>query len=254
MTERKTSYLEGSTPDDHFADTDDVLLGATGTFTVCAMARAFPGFGTGGPGTAAPVGFGINNQEPLTPETGGYNMQASFSGFVALAWGDGAVQNQIVAGGSAILGGGAEGATTILHAIFDANADTVGLWFNGTFWDSVGGAGFVARPASTPTTVGTISPDPGLPLDGRIGMAGVAIVDAVLTPQQIADHYDACIRNDQMFNTGVWDALWDVRAGLPTLDNDTTEWLDEVGAAPLDRNTTNENFSMSIAAHKPRFQ
>ena len=217
------------------------------------MARGFPGFGAAG--SSAPVGFGLVNQNLASPELAGYSLAVSFTGFVTLAWGDGAVQQQINAGGLGINGGGAEGATTILHARFDAALDTADLWFNGTFFATQAAAGFVPAAAATPTTVGTAPTTlAGVALDGQVGMAGVAIVDSVLSAQDIADHYNACLQSDQMFDTGVWDALWDVRAGLPTIANDTTQWFDQIAAAPLDRNTTDENFSMSIAAHKPRFQ
>jgi hypothetical protein len=252
MTERKMSYLEGASLDDFFRDVNDVLIGASGTFTVCAIARAFPGFGPGGVGTAAPVGFAITNQPEATPEDEGYSLSASFAGFANLSWGDGAAGQAINGGGPGIIGGGAEGATACLHAVFDANADTVGLWFNGTFVDVVAGAGFV--PSTGDTTIGVLTPAGALPFDGEIGVAGFGIADSVLSAQDIADHYNAVLQNDQMFDTGVFDALWDVRAGLPNIDNDTTTWLDEIAAAPLERVTTDQNFSMSVAAHKPRFQ
>lgn len=253
MTERKMSYLEGSAIEDHFEDTGDVLLGTSGTFTVCAMARAFPGFGSDGPGSAAPVGFGLTNQPTLTPEDSGYSFIASFTGFIEVAWGDGAAGKQIFAGGAGLIGGGAEGATTILHARFDQNADTVDLWFNGTFFATQAAAGFVPAAGGTPTIIGSPASDPAIEFDGQVGVSGFAIVDSILSAQEIADHYNACLQNDQMFDTGVWDNLWDVRAGLPNVVDATTQWFDEVAAAFLDRNTTDENFSMRTAAHKPRF-
>ncbi len=254
MSERKTSFLSGFTLEDYFQELNDVLLGLGGTFTIACMARVFPGFGPDGPSAGgAPVGFVLNNAPLLTPEDGGFTINGSFNGVTAITWGDGTATQTIVANGG-LLGGGAEGATCVLVARFDAQQDTADLWFNGTFAESFAGAGFVPAPASTPTAVGTLGGEfPGTDFDGNMGIAGLGIADRILTAQEIADHYNECLESDRFFDTGAFDALWDVRRGLPNIDDETTQWFDEVSDQPLDRLTTDDNFSMSVGSHKPRF-
>lgn len=254
MTERRTTYLEGATNDDLFQDENDVLLGFGETFTVCSMARAFPGLGPDG--TESPSSFPLNNADQVVaPEAGGYSMIAGFAGNTSVAWGNGAALVSLTAASVGLLLGGSLGATGLQYAIFDAGANTVGLWFNGTFFETQDPSGFVPAPEGTPTTVGALAANPAFAtFDGRLGVAGIAIANRVLTPSEIADHYNACMVSGSMFDTGVWDELWDARAGLATMDDDTTEWLGEVGGAPLTRVTTDGNFSMVTASAKPRWQ
>lgn len=253
MSERKTSFLTGFTPDDFFQELNDVLRGGTGTFTLSCMARCFPNFGPGGSlSGGSPVGFVVDNTDPLAPEDGGFTINGTFAGVTTLTWGDGTATQTITANGGTLIGGGAEGASTLLHARFHPNG-TVDLWFNGTLAETFLNGDFVPAPASTPTNVGILEL-PGVEFFGGLGIAGLAIVDSVLDPQDISDHYNACLESDRFFDTGVYDALWDVRTGLPDITDETTQWFDEVSAQPLDRLTTDDNFSMSVGSHKPRFQ
>lgn len=245
MTEKRMTYLGGFTPEDFLQETNDVLLGIGDVFTVCVLARCFPGFPT-------PIIAVLDNTGDIGAPTDGYGIACGLNGVGSVVWGNGAGQEILFVQQTVSVGPGASCLTVVR---FDGPNDITELFINGCKLaeETGGGTGISAAASSTPTTVGTV-PSGGagnVANDANAGISGIAIADGLLTDQQIADHASAVFEDYSMADTGVWDALWDARSGIPAADADTTGWLDEISAAPLDRVVTTP--TLASESGRPRF-
>jgi hypothetical protein len=244
MSEKRMTYLGGFTLGDFMQESDDILLGTGGVFTVAVLARCFPGLPVAGV-------LLLDNTDDFETATSGYGFLAALNGVNTIGWGDGAARQTILVTQDVPV---APGATCLTVVRFDGPNDITEMFVGGSkIAEEIGvGTGIEVAAPDTPTNVGAFFVGgENVANNANAGLSGIAITAGLLTDQEIADHADAVLEDLSMADTGVWDALWDARSGIPNANPETTEWLDEISAAPIARVVTTP--TLASQSGRPRF-
>lgn len=257
--EKSTTFVRGYTYTDYWEEVNDVLNGSGNVVTIAMMARGMPANDFASGLIPSDTGFGFDNQD-LVGNTYGYDFVWSRNGFASVNWSSGGAPFMMSNPSVAVFNNGPFGSlkTALVHVTFDGGAPLAQLWIDGTLVAEESGVGsnFVPAPAGVTTIVGSAvrrSAGGTILAEGDLHIAGFGIVNRILTPAEITDHYDACVERQEFANTGVFEALWNARSGARDVDAATTAWLDEISQAPVARAGAGPRVLESMAA-PPRFE